>query len=151
MPHFYKLFLELLSERFFFRRKRFLQRSRLKVLTLRLKLFQHTDLRVRGRIILFRHRLRVQRLWRPGNNRCRSTRSSSRWSRGRARRRWHRNCFWHATEATNTSRCSVIDCRRHSHLRQRILATEVENVGCGEHCSTFLSFLGSKLLLLHLE
>lgn len=121
----------------------------LEILTLSLKLFKRTNLRFRG-IITFQSRLRIWRLWRSWNNRStRSTRSSSRrWSRRRARRRWHRNCFWFS----NGARCSDIHSRRdHCHLCQRILATEIEDVGCGLDCATFLSLLSSELLLFHLE
>ena len=126
-------------------------RNWLEIPTLSLKLFQRTNLRFRG-IITFQNRLRIWRLWRSWNNRHRSTRSirssSRRWSRRRARRRWHRNCFWPSSGASYRD----IDSRRdHCHLCQRILATEIEDVGCGLDCTTFLSLLSSKLLLFHLE
>ena len=125
LPHLLELFLELLSKGFFFRR-RFLLSNCLEILTLSLKLFQRTNLWIR-RIIVFWNRL--GRSW---NNRHRSTRSirpsSRRWSRRRARRRWQRYCFWFSRAAG----CSYIESRRdHCHLSQRILATEIENVGSG--------------------
>ena len=143
--------MKLLGKRFFFRRRRFLISYRYwsEVLTLLLKLFQGTDFWIL-RLILLQIRLRIRRLWRSWNRyrSNRSIRSSRRWSRRRASRRWQRNCFWFG----DVARCGNVNSRRdYCHLSQRILTTEIEDVSCGLDCATFLSLLSSELLLLHLE